>query len=94
MARGNDWMASAACVVDRPDLPWTGEWFDWTLAHLSAMARTCHGCPVRADCAAFADRVRPTSGFWAGRHRDPYAPPVSQFSDRPARTAAELGGAA
>jgi hypothetical protein len=71
MARGNEWIESAACVVQRPDLPWTGEWFDWTLGQLAAMTRTCHACPVRSECAAQADRVQATAGFWAGSSRDP-----------------------
>lgn len=96
MARGNDWIDSAACVVERPDLPWTGEWFDWTLGQVAAMARTCHACPVSPQCAAQAERVRVTAGFWAGRYRDPSAPRIVHIYDRPARTdhASELGGAA
>ncbi|AXG12107.1 WhiB family transcriptional regulator [Intrasporangium calvum] len=70
MARGNDWIDSASCVVERPDLPWTGEWFDWTLGQLAAMTRTCHACPVLRECLAFADRVQATCGFWAGSSRD------------------------
>lgn len=97
MARWNDWMGSAACVVQRPDLPWTGEWVDATLGQLAAMTRTCHGCPVIRDCAERADRLRVTAGFCAGRYRDPHAP-RGVHDDRPARTTpadeSELGGAA
>ena len=96
MARGNEWIGAAACVVQRPDLPWTGEWFEATLGQLAAMTRTCHACPVKRQCAAQADRLRVTAGFWAGRYRDPSAPRVVHIYDRPARTdhASELGGAA
>ena len=70
MARGNKWIDSASCVVERPELPWTGEWFDATLGQLAAMARTCHACPVLGECFAFAGRVQATAGFWAGSSRD------------------------
>ena len=94
MAPGNEWIDAAACVVQRPDLPWTGEWFDWTLGQLAAMTRTCHTCPVRAECALQADRLRVTAGFWAGRYRDPNAPDLAHLHDRSARADVELGGAA
>ena len=94
MARGNDWIDSAACVVQRPDLPWTGEWFDWTLGQLAAMTRTCHACPVIGQCGARAERMRVTAGFWAGRYRDPTAPDLTRLHDRHARPEIELGGAA
>jgi hypothetical protein len=95
MARGNEWIESAACVVERPDLPWTGEWFDWTLGQLAAMTRACHACPVRRQCADQAERLRVTAGFWAGRYRDPSAPRVVRIYDRLAPAAeSELGGAA
>ena len=94
MARGNAWIDSAACVVERPDLPWTGEWFEATLGQLAAMTRTCHACPVRAECAERAERLRVTAGFWAGRYRDPSAPALVRLHDRRARADVELGGAA
>ncbi|AXG12139.1 WhiB family transcriptional regulator [Intrasporangium calvum] len=94
MARGNDWMDSGSCVVLRPDLPWTGEWFDATLGQLAAMSRTCHTCPVQLDCAERADRLRVTAGFWAGRYHDPNALDLVRIHDRRARAAVELGGAA
>ena len=94
MARGNDWIDSASCVVERPDLPWTGEWFDWTLGQLAAMTRTCHACPVRSECAAQAERLRVTAGFWAGRYRDPTAPALVRIHDRGASADVALGGAA
>jgi WhiB family redox-sensing transcriptional regulator len=28
--------------------------------------RICNGCPVRAECLAYAMRVKPTAGIWAG----------------------------
>lgn len=94
MARGNAWIDSAACVVQRPDLPWTGEWFDATLGQLAAMTRTCHICPVSAQCAAQAEQLGVTAGFWAGRYRDPYAPALGRIVERPVRADVELGGAA
>lgn len=94
MARGSDWIASAGCVVQRPDLPWTGEWFEATLGQLAAMSRTCHTCPVIGQCAERADRLQVTAGFWAGRYRDPNAPDLVQLHDRRARPDVELGGAA
>ena len=95
MARENAWIDSAACVAKRPDLPWTGEWFEANLGQLAAMTRTCHACPVWSECAAQAERLRVTAGFWAGRYRDPSAPRAVHIYDRPARTTdSERGGAA
>lgn len=85
---------SAACVVQRPDLPWTGEWFEATLGQLAAMTSTCHACPVQRDCAERAERLRVTAGFWAGRYRDPTAPDLARLYDRRELADVELGGAA
>jgi hypothetical protein len=94
MARGNEWIDSAACVVQRPDLPWTGEWFDWTLGQFAAMTRTCHACRVIRECAERAERLQVMAGFWAGRYRDPNAPDLVRIGERPVRADVELGGAA
>jgi len=94
MARGNAWIDLAACVVQRPDLPWTGEWFEATLGQLAAMTRTCHDCPVAGQCAERAEHLRATAGFWAGRYRDPTAPDLVRLHDLCAHADVELGGAA
>ena len=94
MDRGNDWIDSAACVAQRPDLPWTGDWFEATLGQLAAMTRTCHTCPVIRQCAERAERLSATAGFWAGRYRDPTAPDLVRIHDRRAPADVELGGAA
>ena len=94
MARGNDWIDAAACVVERPELPWTGEWFEATLGQFAAMTRTCQACPVIGQCAERADRLRVTAGFWAGRYRDPNTPDLVRIHDRRAHGDVELGGAA
>lgn len=91
MARGNDWIDSAAWVVQRPDLPWTGEWFEATLGQLAAMTRTCHACPVLRECAQQAERLRVTAGFWAGRYRDANAPDLVLVHDPSALADVELG---
>lgn len=94
MPGGNDWIDSAACVVQRPDLPWTGEWLEATLGQLAGMTRTCLACPVIDQCTERAERLRVTAGFWAGRYRDPNAIALLHLHHRSARADLELGGAA
>lgn len=71
-AADGDWTARAACTV-RPDLPWTTD----TTAlpprtatrSVTAMTRVCGTCPVRTACAAHAEQITATGGFWAGADR-------------------------
>lgn len=63
------WMARAACR-DHPQLGWIKDATDAGLGETATMAVICAGCPVRGQCAGFADRKAVSSGFWAGRHRD------------------------
>ena len=67
-----DWRALALCAVF-PDLPWLVESQDRSAAGVCAMTAVCGGCPVRSECAGYAERHRVTSGFWAGRDRDTVA---------------------
>lgn len=68
----SEWMRDAACL-GVPELPWTTDTDDLdrrgpaVLAEV--MADTCATCPVRADCAAYADANDICGGFWAGSDR-------------------------
>lgn len=65
---GVAWTADAACVT-RPDLPWTTDTTRLPRHTVTAMGRVCRACPVRSDCAAHADAIDATGGFWAGSDR-------------------------
>lgn len=66
------WMADAACL-GVPGLPWTTDTHDRTGPAVlgQIMAETCAACPVRTECAAYANANANdiTGGFWAGRDR-------------------------
>lgn len=52
-----DWMRYSMCRNDKHD------------AHFEDPAYAisiCTDCPVIAECAAYADRIKPTHGVWAG----------------------------
>ena len=59
-----DWRAAASCRDSDPDVFFPdGE-------DVEAIARAkeiCAGCPVRADCLAFAVELNQTDGIWGGR---------------------------
>lgn len=38
------------------------------------MWEECQSCPVLQECSAYALLNKVSGGFWAGRHRDPFAP--------------------
>lgn len=55
-----DWVYQAACQGMHPDLFFPGEG-----GHVAAaVLAVCAGCPVRAECAAWA--VNELDGMWAG----------------------------
>jgi hypothetical protein len=60
------WMADGACV-GHTALPWTGNLSQVPEVLVDIMRDLCHGCPVRAQCAAYAVDVEITAGWWAGR---------------------------
>lgn len=66
----SEWMREAACL-GVADLPWTTDTADRTGPALlgQIMADTCAACPLRAECAAYADDHDICGGFWAGADR-------------------------
>ncbi|WP_426563799.1 WhiB family transcriptional regulator [Angustibacter sp. McL0619] len=63
------WVNKAACA-DLPQLPWTSDSDLVSQAEQDEMTSVCSECPVRARCAAAADRYEATAGFWGGLQRD------------------------
>ena len=59
------WLDQASCRADGID---PDEWFPISgdPKHSIAAVRICKTCPVRAECLAYAMRVKPTAGIWAG----------------------------
>lgn len=61
----DEWMSSAACLTGPHDpevwFPVSGD-----PKHSIAAVRICKSCPVRPECLAYAMRVKPTAGIWAG----------------------------
>lgn len=52
-----------------------------------AVAREiCQGCPARLLCAAYALKVRPSAGVWAGRTAEEIAADAAEFDARAAST--------
>ena len=52
------WMTAAACATgEAAGLPWTTDTDLLPRATVAAMRAVCAGCPVRADCATYADEV-------------------------------------
>jgi hypothetical protein len=72
------WRHRALCATVDPEL-----WFPPPGARATAAKRICAGCPVRAECLAFALAVAPQYGIWAGLNtteldalRAEHSPPV------------------
>jgi WhiB family redox-sensing transcriptional regulator len=61
----DDWLENAACRADGID---PDEWFPLSddPADSIAAVRICATCSVIAQCRAYAIRVKPTAGIWAG----------------------------
>ena len=61
----DEWIERAACRADgiHPD-----DWFPLSGDPKDSIAavRICKTCPVRVECLAYAIRVKPTAGIWAG----------------------------
>lgn len=60
------WRERAACVGMPPEIwfPDPGE-----RQRLRDAVTICEQCPVITDCQAFADRLKPGFGVWAGKPR-------------------------
>ncbi|HSY14430.1 MAG TPA: WhiB family transcriptional regulator [Jatrophihabitantaceae bacterium] len=69
--RGAVWQLEAACAEPATaGLPWTLDHHLLLDAERDALRTVCQSCPVQLQCAAFADELGATVGFWAGRDRD------------------------
>lgn len=64
------WQSLGACTT-RKDLPWTADPEDINLWEFEVMRSLCGNCPVREQCADFADQSDVCAGWWAGTNRDP-----------------------
>lgn len=66
------WQQNAACAQpEHAWLPWVDDPDPATswVPYQHVMARVCMGCPVRAECAQFAEDLDVVAGFWAGTPR-------------------------
>lgn len=65
-----DWVQRAACAGQDPDRWWpdSPNGRDPSRVELDTMVaiRTCNGCPVRRECAAYALATKAVSGIWGG----------------------------
>jgi len=61
----DEWIERAACRAHGID---PDEWFPLSGDPKDSIAavRICRTCPVRAECLAYAIRLKPTAGIWAG----------------------------
>jgi hypothetical protein len=92
------WASRAACA-SRADLPWTTDAtvLMTTLPRararrvVAAMARVCDGCPVRTECAAHAEAIEATGGWWAGTDRSATQLPL--WTDIPETSSSAVTGA-
>jgi hypothetical protein len=55
-------------------------------ARIDAARGVCAGCPARLACLAYALRVRPAAGVWAGWTAEELAFLTASATRRPART--------
>jgi len=57
----SDWRASAVCAQTDPEL-----WFPEKATQSRAARAVCAGCPVRAECLAYALTQDRVYGVWGG----------------------------
>ena len=95
------WMNDAACAAkDKRGLPWTSDTGTVPTVLVDLMQETCAGCPVRAECATYANTTPTTGGWWAGLDRAAQPADLLDLADllntKPVRVVAldSLGGAA
>lgn len=64
-----DWRQKAACRDHDPDI-----WFPnpGDLRTRETAIRICRGCPVRLNCAIYADQTRTPYGIWGGLRRNQF----------------------
>lgn len=61
-----DWRTRAACLHADPEVFFPAPKDRHTLRTAVAL---CEQCPVITDCRAFADKIKPGYGIWAGKPR-------------------------
>ncbi|MER5429915.1 WhiB family transcriptional regulator [Streptomyces sp. NPDC002588] len=61
-----EWLRSAACVGEDPDLFFPVGTTGPALRDTAAAKRVCARCRVTADCLAYALGIGQTSGVWGG----------------------------
>jgi WhiB family redox-sensing transcriptional regulator len=61
-----DWLRSAACVGEDPDLFFPVDAAGPALEDIASAKRICARCPVAAPCLCWALSIGQTSGGWGG----------------------------
>lgn len=67
MKADRDWMINAACREHPPDDMFPKPKDKHGQRHALAI---CATCPVRAECANYAEQTGATHGIWAGQYRN------------------------
>lgn len=65
LGTGREWMAKAACRGHDPDA-----WFPTVGKPSGEAVAICTGCPVREQCADYADAHGERHGLWGGLTTD------------------------
>lgn len=66
MTAGEGWWSAAACRYADPELFFPVSAAGKSLQQVTEAKAICAGCPVRAECLAFALRTKQTYGVWGG----------------------------
>lgn len=61
-----NWRSAAACLVVDPELFFPPERGVSSAYEEAAAKAVCHGCPVQAECLAWAIWAGVTDGVWGG----------------------------
>jgi len=61
-----DWRSAAACLSADPELFFPLSDSGKSAEQAARAKAICAGCPVRADCLAFAVRTAQADGIWGG----------------------------
>jgi len=70
LAKKRDWRLVAACRATDPDLFFPPSAAGRSVKQIAQAKRICARCTVRAECLAFALRVRHAHGVWGGMSED------------------------
>lgn len=73
-----DWIDQSACVGHDPNMWWPSSSDGRSAAQVEldtlVALRICRGCPVRRECAEFAQTNREREGIWGGVQLIPRSP--------------------